>query len=80
MKIIPSSFPILREAKVLDTTDPEELGRIQLKVYPELAEIPDADCPWCFPQTGGIHGKSFGVPLKGQLISCIASGVSTGMK
>jgi hypothetical protein len=35
----------LREAKVINTTDPEELGRIQLKVSPELAEIPDADCP-----------------------------------
>jgi hypothetical protein len=71
MKAIPSSFPLLREAKVVSTTDPEELGRIQLKIYPELAEIPDADCPWCFPHTGGVHGKSFGMPLASQLISCI---------
>jgi hypothetical protein len=71
MKVIPNSYPILRESKVIDTTDPEKLGRIQLKVYPELAEIPDADCPWCFPHTGGVHGRSFGVPLKDQLISCI---------
>ncbi|MDR1203820.1 MAG: hypothetical protein LBL58_19595, partial [Tannerellaceae bacterium] len=70
MRTISSSFPLLREAKVINTTDPEELGRIQLKIYPELAEIPDADCPWAFPATGGIHGKSFGVPLKNQLISC----------
>jgi hypothetical protein len=61
----------LREAKVINTTDPEELGRIQLKVYPELAEIPDADCPWCFPFSGGMQGKSFGMPLKNQLISSI---------
>jgi hypothetical protein len=71
MKIILNSYPILRESKVLNTTDPEELGRIQLKVYPELAEIPDADCPWCLPFSGGIHGKSFGVPLVGQLVSAI---------
>jgi hypothetical protein len=71
MKVIPNSYPLLREAKIINTTDPEKLGRIQLKVYPELAEIPDADCPWCFPHTGGVHGKSFGVPLVGQLISCI---------
>jgi hypothetical protein len=70
MKIIPSSFPILREARVIDTTDPEELGRIQVKIYPELAEIPDADCPWAFPASGGIHGKSFGLPLKDQIITC----------
>jgi hypothetical protein len=71
MKVIPNSYPLLRESKIIDVTDPEELGRIQLKVYPELAEIPDADCPWCFPFSGGIHGRSFGVPLKDQLISCI---------
>lgn len=71
MKAIPNSYPILREAKVINTTDSEKLGRVQLKVYPELSEIPDADCPWCFPWSGGIHGKSFGVPLKDQLVSCI---------
>ena len=70
MKTIPNSHPLLRESKVINTTDPEELGRIQLKVYPELAEIPDAECPWAFPASGGIHGKSFGVPLKDQLITC----------
>jgi hypothetical protein len=71
MKAIPNSYPLLREAKVINTTDPEELGRIQLKVYPELAEIPDSDCPWCFPFSGGVHGKSFGMPLNDQLISSI---------
>jgi hypothetical protein len=71
MKTIPNSFHILREAKVINTTDPEKLGRIQLKVYPELSEIPDADCPWCFPYSGGVHGKSFGVPLVNQLVTCI---------
>lgn len=71
MKAIQNSYPLWREAKVINTSDPEKLGRIQLKVYPELSEIPDKDCPWCFPHSGGIHGKSFGVPLKDQLITCI---------
>jgi len=71
MKTITHSYPLWREAKVINTTDPEELGRIQLKVYPELSDIPDDDCPWCFPQVGGVHGKSFGMPLVDQLISCI---------
>lgn len=71
MKTINNSYPILREAKVLDTTDPEKLGRIQLKVYPELSSILDADCPWCFPHTSGVHNKSFGVPLVGKLITCV---------
>jgi len=66
-----NAYPLWREAKVINTTDPEKLGRVQLKVYPELAGITDADCPWCFPFTGGIHGKSFGVPLVTQLVSCV---------
>jgi hypothetical protein len=72
MKTILNSFPILREAKVINTTDPEKLGRIQLRVYPELSEIsPESDLPWCFPHIGGVHGKSFGIPLVNQWITCI---------
>jgi hypothetical protein len=71
MKVITGSYPLWRDAKVINTTDPEKLGRIQLKVYPELSGIPDDDCPWCLPQTGGVHGKSFGLPLVDQIISCI---------
>ena len=70
-KPIENSYPIWREAKVINITDPEKLGRIQLKVYPELVDIPDDDCPWCFPHNGGVHGKSFGLPLVDQLISCV---------
>jgi hypothetical protein len=70
MKIIPNSYPLVREARVIDTTDPEKLGRIQLKIYPELSDIPDSDCPWAFPASGGIQGKSFGLPLKDQIITC----------
>jgi hypothetical protein len=72
MKVIQNSYPVIREAKVVNTTDPEKLGRIQLRVYPELSEIsPESGLPWCFPHTGGAHGKSFGVPLAGQLITCV---------
>jgi molybdopterin molybdotransferase len=74
VKAIPNSYPILREAKVINTTDPEKLGRIQLKVYPELAEIPDADCPWCFPQSDGtvpdyrLHSGEASYILTGAMI------------
>jgi hypothetical protein len=70
VKTILNSYPLLRNGKVINTTDPEKLGRIQLKVYPELSDIPDDDCPWCFPANGGVHGKSFSVPLVDQVISC----------
>jgi len=71
MAVVHNSYPLLREAKVVSLNDPEKLGRIQLKVYPELSEISDSDCPWCFPQMGGSHGKSFGVPLVDKIVSCI---------
>jgi len=70
-RTVNNSYPLWREAKVINTTDPDKLGRIQLKVYPELSDIPDDNCPWCFPHTGGVHGKSFGVPLVDQLITCV---------
>jgi len=64
-------YPLFREAIVTSVEDPEELGRIQLRVLPELSEHEEADLPWCFPESTGIHGKSFGLPQVGQAISCI---------
>lgn len=64
-------YPLLREACVTSVEDPESLGRIQLRVLPELSEHEEADLPWCFPEDSGIHGKDFGMPQIGQLVSCI---------
>jgi hypothetical protein len=71
MKRNETNFPAWREAAVVNTTDLEKLGRIQLRVFPELSEIPSDDLPWCFPMNGGVHGKSFGVPLVGQLVYAV---------
>lgn len=64
-------YPLFREAIVTSVEDPEELGRIQLRVLPELSEHEESDLPWCFPESSGIHGKSFGLPQVGQAVSCI---------
>ena len=66
-----SVYPLFREAIVTSVEDPEKLGRIQLRVLPELSEHEEADLPWCFPESSGIHGKSFGLPQVGQAVSCI---------
>ena len=66
-----SVYPLFREAIVTSVEDPEELGRVQLRVLPELSEHEEADLPWCFPESSGIHGKSFGLPQVGQAVSCI---------
>lgn len=64
-------YPLFREAIVTSVEDPEELGRIQLRVLPELSEHGESDLPWCFPESTGIHGKDFGMPQVGQAVSCI---------
>ena len=64
-------YPLFREAIVTSVEDPEELGRIQLRVLPELSEHKESDLPWCFPESTGIHGKDFGMPQVGQAVSCI---------
>lgn len=64
-------YPLFREAIVTSVEDPEELGRIQLRVLPELSEHEESDLPWCFPESTGIHGKDFGMPQVGQAVSCI---------
>lgn len=64
-------YPLFREALVTSVEDPEELGRIQLRVLPELSEHEESDLPWCFPESTGIHGKDFGMPQVGQAVSCI---------
>lgn len=64
-------YPLFREAIVTSVEDPEKLGRIQLRVLPELSEHEESDLPWCFPESSGIHGKSFGLPQVGQAVSCI---------
>lgn len=64
-------YPIFREAKCVNTEDEKKLGRIQVKVYPELADIPDADCPWAFPLGAGVDGKDFSLPQKDSTIYVI---------
>ena len=64
-------YPLFREAIVTSVEDPEELGRIQLRVLPELSEHEESDLPWCFPESTGVHGKDFGMPQVGQAVSCI---------
>ena len=66
-----SVYPLFREAIVTSVEDPEELGRVQLRVLPELSEHEESDLPWCFPESTGVHGKDFGMPQVGQAVSCI---------
>lgn len=65
------TYPLFREAEVVSTNDPEDLGRIQLRVFPELSETPEADLPWAFPLASGPHDGDFGTPLEKQWIYCV---------
>lgn len=64
-------YPILREARVVSVDDPNKLGRIQVKVIPELEDIPDGDCPWAFPLGAGAHGKDFALPSAGAVVYAV---------
>lgn len=61
-------YPVFREAICVATDDQEKLGRIQVKIIPELSSIPDTDCPWALPLGGGVDGKDFCQPQKGSFI------------
>jgi hypothetical protein len=63
-------YPLFREAEVVATKDPENLGRIQLRVFPELAKVPGGDLPWCLPMASGPHDGDFSTPLEGQWVYC----------
>jgi hypothetical protein len=63
-------YPLFRESKVISTKDPEDLGRIQLRVYPELASVPEGDLPWCLPMASGPHDGDFSTPLEKQWVYC----------
>jgi hypothetical protein len=63
-------YPLFREAEVISTKDPYDLGRIQLRVFPELANIPAGDLPWCLPMASGPHDGDFSTPLTKQWVYC----------
>ena len=64
------AYPLFREAQVMSTKDPKELGRIRLRVFPELANVPENDLPWCFPMASGPHDGDFSTPLVEQWVYC----------
>jgi hypothetical protein len=63
-------YPLFREAEVVSTKDPKDLGRIQMRVFPELADVPKGDLPWCLPMASGPHDGDFSTPLEGQWVYC----------
>ena len=56
------TYPLKRWAKVIDNVDPDELGRVQVRILPELNGIADdADLPWALPESNSRTGTSPGV-------------------
>lgn len=52
---------IKRYARVIDNLDEEELGRIQIRVIPELNGIEDDDLPWARPGNAGVNFIAEGI-------------------
>jgi hypothetical protein len=60
--------------EVMDVADPQKMGRIKVKVFGKLDDIPTADLPWAYPgnnHTGGSDtgGGFYSVPKVGSLVS-----------
>jgi hypothetical protein len=60
--------------EVMDVADPQKMGRIKVKVFGKLDDIPTADMPWAYPgnnHTGGSDtgGGFYSVPKVGSLVS-----------
>lgn len=60
--------------EVVETNDPNKVGRIKVKVFGKFDLIPTEDIPWAYPTnayTGGDvdGGGSFSVPKKGSIVS-----------
>jgi len=60
--------------EVMDVADPQKMGRIKVKVFGKLDDIPLDDMPWAYPgnnHTGGSDtgGGFYSVPKVGSLVS-----------
>ena len=60
--------------EVMDVADPQKMGRIKVKVFGKLDDIPVDDMPWAYPgnnHTGGSDtgGGFYSVPKVGSLVS-----------
>jgi len=60
--------------EVMDVADPQKMGRIKVKVFGKLDDIPVGDMPWAYPgnnHTGGSDsgGGFYSVPKVGSLVS-----------
>lgn len=63
----------LHKGIVIDSKDPEEKGRIQVRVLPHCSEFKEGDCPWLKPFSGAYFGEElqFSSFEKGALVWCM---------
>jgi hypothetical protein len=45
----------IAKAQVISLDDPDNKGKIQIKIIPYMNDVKDADCPWYDPMTGGSN-------------------------
>jgi hypothetical protein len=56
------TYPLIRLAKVTNVDDPDKLGKVQVRILPELNGVAnDSDLPWASPDSQSKTGKSEGV-------------------
>lgn len=58
------NYPIYRIAKVIDNSDPDQTGKVQVRILPELNGVADdTQLPWVSPESQSKTGNSAGVGI-----------------
>jgi len=56
-----TKFPGIYRGLVVDNNDPQQLGRVKVKIYPMLAEVATDSLPWAVPMYPIVEGAGSGI-------------------
>jgi len=70
-----TKFNGIYRGTVMDNEDPDQYGKVKVKIYPMFNELATADLPWAAPASGISDGASAGfgsftVPIVGSNVFC----------
>lgn len=65
----------LYDAQVISVNDPDSKGKIQVKILPELKDVPNSNLPWAVPFFSHNSSSEFSndLPIEGSLVRVLVS-------
>lgn len=63
----------LYKATVISNDDPDQTGKVQIRIEPELTDVPENDLPWAVPFISEASGSTMGkdVFVVGSVVWCL---------